>query len=127
MWVIVGGGLQSKAKGVCRQEDAGGDSIKIDSSIQPGSPIGPASDFGQAVLRYEQAHNRKAVTALSTKEDVVEISSLARLLSREDQAQGVRWALVEQIKAQISSGVYDQTDKVDHVLSSLLNDLDHLA
>ena len=56
----------------------------------------------------------------------MEISSLARLLSREDQAQVVRLALVEQIKAEITTGVYDKPEKVDQVLNQLFEELTQL-
>ena len=111
------------AKGVCHRENAGGDLIKIDSSIQPASNTGPAGEFAQAVHRYEQAYALQATSPVATKEDVVEISSLAKLLSREDQAQGVRMALVEKAKAEIASGSYDQPEKVDQLLNQLLQEL----
>lgn len=55
----------------------------------------------------------------------MEISGLARLLSRDDQAQAVRWALVEKVKSQINAGTYDTPGKVDHVLEHLLGDLNN--
>lgn len=123
MWA---GADMNMAKGVCHREDAGGVPINVDPSIQPTSTMGHTGEFAQAVRRYEQAHAKLASPSRPPTEDVVEISSLARLLSREDQAQGVRQALVEQIKAEIAAGVYDKPEKVDQVLSHLLEDLTQL-
>ncbi|MAX25926.1 MAG: hypothetical protein CMJ19_15620 [Phycisphaeraceae bacterium] len=105
---------------------AGGDPIKIDPYIQPASTTGRAGTFDQAVQRYEQAHAQKSATSVKPQEDVVEISSLGRLLSREDQAQGVRMALVEKVKAEIALGAYDKPEKVDQVLNRLHEDLNKL-
>jgi len=76
------------------------------------------------VRRYEKAHAPQAVTSLPAKEDVVEISNLARVLSQEDQAQNVRWELIEKVKSEISSGTYDSPDKIDQVVDRLFKDLD---
>lgn len=73
--------------------------------------------------RYDQAHGQQAVVSKSATEDVVEISSLARLLSQEDQAQPVRWELVEKAKTEIASGSYDSTDKIDQMIDRLMSDL----
>lgn len=88
--------------------------------------MGHTGEFAQAVHRYEQAHLRQDKPSRAHQEDVVEISSLARLLSREDQAQVVRLALVEQIKAEITTGVYDKPEKVDQVLNQLFEELTQL-
>ncbi len=90
--------------------------------INPSNSTG-TTEFAQAVRRYEKAHAQQGGTSLSVKEDVVEISSLARVLSQEDQAQGVRWELVEKVKAQISSGTYDSPDKIDQALERLFKDM----
>ena len=103
MWA----GAYRTGKRILPQRNAGGDLINIDSSIQPASNMGPAGEFASAVQRYEKAYAQQATSPVAPKEDVVEISSLAKLLSREDQAQGVRMALVEKAKAEIASGSYD--------------------
>jgi anti-sigma28 factor (negative regulator of flagellin synthesis) len=103
-------------------KDAGGVPIKIDSPIQPVGNSDPGN-FAGAVRRYEQAYAKQAITLSPAKEDVVEISGLARLLSQDDQAQAVRWALVEKVKAEISAGSYDAPGKVDQVLEQLMGDL----
>jgi anti-sigma28 factor (negative regulator of flagellin synthesis) len=102
-------------------------SIKIDPYIQPASITGKVGTFDQAVQRFEQAHAQKANRSVKPQEDVVEISSLGRLLSREDQAQGVRMALIEKVKAEIALGSYDKPEKVDQVLNRLFVDLDALS
>ena len=98
--------------------NAGGKSIKINPSNQAGA------EFAQAVRRYEKAHAQHAVTSSPVQKDVVEISNLARVLSQEDQAQSVRWELIEKVKAQISDGTYDSPDKIDQVVERLFKDLD---
>ncbi len=79
------------------------------------------SSFSNAVRRFESAYQVKDAT--SRKADVVEISEMAQLLSREDQAQGVRQALVAQVKAEIQAGVYETPEKLDAAMTHLMQSL----
>ena len=59
--------------------------------------------------------------------DRVEVSSLARSLSRLNQEEPVRQDLIDRVRAEIEAGRYDTPDKVAAAVDNLLRDLEDLA
>jgi anti-sigma28 factor (negative regulator of flagellin synthesis) len=59
--------------------------------------------------------------------DSVDISALARRLGERSTSEPVRQDLVDRIKAEIESGTYENSDKLDLAADRLLRDLDVLG
>ena len=55
--------------------------------------------------------------------DVVEISTVARLAAKVQDLPDIRWELVERIKAEIASGTYETSEKLDIAVSRLMEEL----
>lgn len=55
--------------------------------------------------------------------DEVQLSDTARLLSKLRQMPDVRQGKVDQVKAAIENGTYDTDDKVDAILTPLMEDI----
>lgn len=55
--------------------------------------------------------------------DTVEISQLARLLDSMSRLPEVRHDKVSAVKAQIESGVYETSDKLDRAIDAMLKEL----
>lgn len=68
----------------------------------------PASPNGKA----NASHNRAP--------DTLEVSTNARLLSLLDQLPDVRQDLVDRVKGEIDSGVYDEDRKLDTALDAMI-------
>lgn len=59
--------------------------------------------------------------------DRVEVSSLARSLSRLTSDEPVRQDLIDRVRGEIEAGRYDTPDKVDTAVDRLLTELDGSA
>lgn len=66
------------------------------------------------------ASNPAATRADANGSDTVEVSTNARLLSLLDQVPDVRRDLVDRVKIEIESGVYDEDRKLDAALDQLI-------
>jgi negative regulator of flagellin synthesis FlgM len=55
--------------------------------------------------------------------DVVEISTAAKLAAKIHEIPDVRAELVAQVKAQIASGEYETPEKIDSAVSRLMDEL----
>jgi len=57
----------------------------------------------------------------------VEVSTLARSLSRLNQDEPVRQDLIDRVRAEIEAGRYDTPDKVDAAVENILRGFDPSA
>jgi len=64
----------------------------------------------------------QAAAPLATN-DVVEISTAAKLAAKIHEIPDVRAELVAQVKAQIASGEYETPEKIDSAVSRLMDEL----
>jgi negative regulator of flagellin synthesis FlgM len=64
----------------------------------------------------------QAAAPLATN-DVVEISTAAKLAAKIHEIPDVRAELVAQVKAQIASGEYETPEKIDAAVSRLMDEL----
>jgi anti-sigma28 factor (negative regulator of flagellin synthesis) len=56
--------------------------------------------------------------------DRVDVSSLAKSLSRLNQEQPVRQDLIDRVRAEIEAGRYDTPERVDAAVTNLLRKID---
>lgn len=91
------------------------------SDIAPisGSVVDRA-DQASSVRRPEVSESRAPARA----EDQVELSEMARYLSRLGQLPPVRQELVDNVRRQIDRNIYESEDRVDAAIDALLDDLD---
>ncbi len=59
--------------------------------------------------------------------DRVEVSHLARSLSRLNQDEPVRQDLIDRVRAEIEAGRYDTPDKIDAAVDNILRGFDQSA
>lgn len=57
----------------------------------------------------------------------MEVSTLARSLSRLNQDEPVRQNLIDRVRAEIEAGRYDTPDKVDAAVENILRGFDQSA
>ncbi|MCC6579530.1 MAG: flagellar biosynthesis anti-sigma factor FlgM [Phycisphaeraceae bacterium] len=84
--------------------------------VQPVGGIDPA----EALQRHRSQQDKLTI---QRGDDSIELSSMARALSRDDQATPVRHQLVEQVKQRIAKGEYDSPEVIHEALNRLLSDL----
>ncbi len=73
------------------------------------------------------AEGVEAPQAPSKRLDQVELSDKARLLSKLSELPEVRQTLVDRVRADIESGEYLTSDKLDAAADNLINDLEILG
>ncbi len=56
-------------------------------------------------------------------EDRVEVSDMARYLSKLRETPGVRQELVDRVRAEIENGAYESPEKIEKVIDELVEDL----
>ncbi len=59
--------------------------------------------------------------------DRVEVSSLARSMSRQNLEQPVRQELIDRVRAEIEAGRYDTPERIDAAVNRLLHEIDQNA
>ena len=75
------------------------------------------------VQPVSQAYGNAATSAPQAVGDTIEISTVARLASRVHELPDVRTELVERVKAEISAGTYETSDRLDVALERLMEEL----
>lgn len=85
----------------------------------------PATRTSANVIFDRPALTRATPASLEST-DSVEISELAQLLSSldPDQQTGIRAQKVADIRAAIANGTYETADKIDYVVSRLMDELE---
>ena len=78
--------------------------------------------------RFSAPHTTRAASSTSQVEspkiqDEVNISDAARLVEQAKQAPDIRQDRVQAIRAQIASGTYETTGKLDTAVSRLLDEI----
>ncbi len=90
------------------------------------SDISPLRNSHAALNRISadrpNSTNPAAARADTNGSDTFEVSTNARLLSLLDQIPDVRQDLVDRVKIEIESGVYDEDRKLDSALDQLLDE-----
>ena len=78
---------------------------------------GPMNDAGTSTpaKRAGLSASRREAAA-----DRVELSSDALALNKDDQAAGLRLALIAKVRSQIEAGTYDTTQRLDAAVERLL-------
>ena len=84
------------------------------------SPLGQSSPITR--LQGSKASNVTQGTqdASRSGQDTVQISDFARYLGEIKNLPDIRQGKVDAVKAQIASGTYETSDKIDAVVNSLL-------
>lgn len=57
-------------------------------------------------------------------DDRVEVSGIARLLSKLREVPPVRQDLVERVRSEIDAGAYETADKIDQAVEAVIRELD---
>ncbi len=83
------------------------------SRMQP-TALGAASRNGRSLPLHDAPHRGL---------DQVDVSPVARYLSRLQEMPEVRFELVERVRAQIASGQYDSAEKISTAIDNMVEDL----
>ena len=86
---------------------------------------GPGNIGGvNPVTRVEFSHTQAAEgTPKVVGKDTVEISQLARMIDTLSRVPDVRQDKVNAVRAQIESGVYETTERLDRAVDALMREL----
>lgn len=93
------------------------------------SDIGPigqpgASAFGHGNGRIPRSYQGSAApTAAGRRNDAVELSDTARLLSKLNELPEIRQELVDRVKDEIANGTYETPEKLDAAVQGMLDEL----
>lgn len=92
------------------------------------SDIGPigrpgASAFGHSNGRIPPGYQKSATpTAPGRRNDAVELSDTARLLSKLNELPEVRQGLVDRVKSEIADGTYETPEKLEAAVGAMLEE-----
>lgn len=89
-------------------------------------PVGASRMVGRAELSSERSKEPRvdATSPVRRGDDRVDVSEMARMISKMNDMPSIRTELVSRVRAEIAAGTYDTDEKLNLALDVMMGEID---